>query len=77
MENFLFEKCILRYFKHEPTTDQKSGINKLSRFIFYNKKKGIILVCGIVLNVLDDTKKKIHLLEKLKYKYKKAWCDLK
>ena len=31
-----------------------------------------VLVCGMVLNVLDDTKKKIHLLEKLKYKYKKA-----
>ena len=46
MENFLFEKCILRYFKHEPTTDQKSGINKLSRFIFYNKKKAGLVIKG-------------------------------
>ena len=46
MENFLFEKCILRYFKHEPTTDQQSGINKLSRFIFYNKKKAGLVIKG-------------------------------
>ena len=40
MENFLFEECILRYFKHEPTTDQKSGINKdeLNDFVYYCKK---------------------------------------
>ena len=38
MENFLFEKCILRYFKHEPTTDQKSGINKLKIYFLQQEK---------------------------------------
>ena len=46
MESFLFEKCILHYFSHDPTLDQQSGINKLSRFIFYNKKKAGLVIKG-------------------------------
>lgn len=46
MESFLFEKSILKFFKHQPTVDQQSGINKLSRFVFYDKKKAGLVIKG-------------------------------
>ena len=46
MESFLFEKSILKFFNHQPTVDQQSGINKLSRFVFYDKKKAGLVIKG-------------------------------
>ncbi|MDB4710564.1 AAA family ATPase [Flavobacteriales bacterium] len=46
MDSFLFEKCILKNFNHQPTLDQESAINKLARFIFYNKKKAGLVIKG-------------------------------
>ena len=33
------EKKINIYFDHKPTLDQSEGMNKLARFIIYDKKK--------------------------------------
>ena len=46
MDSFLFEKCILENFNHQPTLDQQSGINKLARFVFYKKKKAGLIIKG-------------------------------
>lgn len=41
-----FENKILKYFDHQPTNDQKEAINKLSRFVFFNKKKVGLVIKG-------------------------------
>ena len=46
MDSFIFEKCILKNFNHQPTLDQESGINKLARFVFYTKKKAGLVIKG-------------------------------
>ena len=73
MDSFLFEKCILKNFNHQPTLDQESGINKLARFIFYDKKKAGLVIKGYagtgkttmissLVKACDEKKMKIVLL---------------
>ncbi len=42
----LLESKILQHFNHDPTSDQKDGINKLSRFVVYDKKKVGLIIKG-------------------------------
>ena len=47
MKNPAILECkILEFFKHKPTSDQLSGINKLSRFVLYDKKKVGLVIKG-------------------------------
>ena len=73
MDSFLFEKCIFKNFNHQPTLDQESGINKLARFVFYDKKKAGLVIKGYagtgkttiissLVKACDEKKMKIVLL---------------
>ena len=42
----ILESKILEFFSHSPTSDQEDGINKLARFVVYDKKKVGLIIKG-------------------------------